>query len=64
MPIRPAYVKDIGAELIDRYPEAVTYDFEQNKRVVEELTNIHSKTVRNRVAGYITRQQRPSDTTD
>jgi len=32
-----------------------TEGFESNKEAVTELTNIESKTVRNRVAGYVTR---------
>lgn len=61
MPIRPDYVKRIATEIIEQYPDAVGHDFEQNKRVVDELTSIRSKTVRNRVAGYITRQERPTE---
>jgi small subunit ribosomal protein S17e len=57
MAIKPAYVKKTGALLLERYPEAFDGDFEQNKDRVEELTNIESKGVRNRIAGYITRKQ-------
>jgi len=55
MPIKPAYIKKIGRELMEEYPDVFTEDFEANKEAVTELTNIESKTVRNRVAGYITR---------
>ena len=56
MAIKPAYVKKTGALLMERYPQAFTDDFEQNKESVQELTNIESKSVRNRIAGYVTRK--------
>lgn len=58
MAIKPAYVKKTATILIERYDEAFNTDFEHNKDVVEELTNIESKGVRNRIAGYITRKKR------
>lgn len=54
MPIKPAYIKKIGNTLLERYPEVFTDDFEHNKEVIVELTNIESKNVRNRIAGYVT----------
>jgi small subunit ribosomal protein S17e len=60
MAIKPAYVKKTAKLLMDRYPDAFADDFEHNKEVVTELTNVESKGVRNRIAGYITRKQRPA----
>jgi small subunit ribosomal protein S17e len=57
MAIKPAYVKKTATLLMQRYPDAFGPDFEHNKEVVEELTNIESKGVRNRVAGYVTHKQ-------
>ena len=54
--VKPAYIKVIARELLKKYPEVFTGDFDENKRFVSELTNIQSKRVRNRVAGYITRR--------
>ncbi|WP_254271502.1 30S ribosomal protein S17e [Haloarcula marina] len=56
MAIKPAYVKKTGTLLMERYPNAFGADFEHNKDVVEEVTNIESKGVRNRIAGYVTRK--------
>lgn len=53
--VRPAYIKRTARKLLEIYPDKFTDDFETNKRLVQELTDITSKTVRNRVAGYITR---------
>jgi len=54
--VKPAYIKNIAMELLKKYYDMFTNDFDQNKKLVQELTNIKSKRVRNRVAGYITRK--------
>ncbi|MFC7142300.1 30S ribosomal protein S17e [Halosimplex aquaticum] len=54
MAIKPAYVKKTATLLMERYPNAFGDDFEHNKDVVTELTNVESKGVRNRIAGYVT----------
>lgn len=55
--IRPTYIKRIAAELLTRFPEHFGKDFEANKRKVSELTDIKSRIMRNRVAGYVTRKK-------
>ena len=57
MAIKPSYIKNVAKALLERYPEAFSTEFEQNKESVERLTNIDSKEVRNRVAGYVTRKK-------
>ena len=57
MAIKPAYVKKTATLLMERYPNAFGEDFEHNKEVVQELTNVESKGVRNRIAGYVTSKQ-------
>ncbi len=54
--VKPAYIKVIANELLKRYPELFTSNFDENKKLVSQLTTITSKTIRNRVAGYITRK--------
>jgi len=62
MAIKPAYVKKTAKILMERYPKAFATDFEHNKELVDELTNIESKSVRNRIAGYVTsKQARPAE---
>ncbi len=53
--IKQTFIKRTARELFDRYPDKFTRDFEHNKKMVQELTNVTSKTIRNRIAGYITR---------
>lgn len=53
--VRIGKVKAIAVELAERYPNLFTTDFENNKKFVYQYSNIRSKHLRNRVAGYITR---------
>ena len=53
--IRPRYIKSAAKSLMSKYPETFTNDFETNKRLVEQLTNVTTKKVRNRIAGYLVR---------
>jgi small subunit ribosomal protein S17e len=53
--VRTEQVKRIARELLDMYEDKFTTDFEANKKLVVALTNISSKKLRNRVAGYTTR---------
>jgi len=48
-------VKKIAQELSDKYPGEFTTDFENNKKLVAEHTNISSTKLRNMVAGYAAR---------
>ncbi|MFB6072736.1 MAG: 30S ribosomal protein S17e [Halobacterium sp.] len=58
MAIKPDYVKKTGNILMERYEDAFSKeDFEHNKKAVTDLTNIESKEVRNRIAGYITHKR-------
>jgi small subunit ribosomal protein S17e len=45
----------MARELVERFPERFTKDFENNKKLVDTLTNISSTKLRNRIAGYTTR---------
>jgi len=53
--VRTEQVKRIARQLIDKYPNKFTADFENNKQFVTEFTNISSTKLRNRVAGYTAR---------
>jgi small subunit ribosomal protein S17e len=51
--IRPTYIKRTARELLQRYPDKFSINYEQNRRALEELTLIQSRLLRNKVAGYI-----------
>ncbi|MBC7081625.1 MAG: 30S ribosomal protein S17e [Thermoplasmatales archaeon] len=53
--IKPSFIKNIAIELVDKFPDVFSDDFEKNKLMVEKFTTIKSKNTRNRVAGYIAR---------
>ncbi len=54
--IRPTYIKRVAIELAEKYPEEFsTEDYDKNKEKVEELTNVDSNQMRNKIAGYIMR---------
>lgn len=53
--IRPTYIKRVSIELLNKYPQAFSRDFENNKEMVNALTDVYSVKMRNRIAGYITR---------
>jgi len=48
-------VKRIALELLSKYADRFSADFEHNKRVLNEIANVHSKQFRNELAGYITK---------
>ena len=52
--IRQTFIKRAGDELIEKFEDRFTTDFEINKKVVEEVALISTKRLRNRIAGYIT----------
>ncbi len=56
MGIKPTYIKAIGIELLTHHGTRFSNNFDENKQTITEVTNIESKRVRNRVAGYITRK--------
>jgi len=56
--IRHTYIKRVAIELLRRYPEHFTNDFEHNKLKVAELTDVRYNGMRNRIAGYVVRYRR------
>jgi len=58
--IRQTNIKNIAFDLLDKFPkEFIAGDFQNNKKKVAELTDVKSKLMRNRIAGYITRRLSP-----
>jgi len=52
--IRTKHVKNIAKEILQKYFELFTDDFEKNKKILEKVAVFRSKKLRNVVAGYIT----------
>ena len=53
--IRPTYIKRVAIELLKKYPDVFTSDYQHNKQKVQELTDVKTDTMRNRIAGMVTR---------
>lgn len=66
--VRTEQIKRMAKELIRRYPEKFSSDFEKNKHSVNNLVTGGTPKVRNQIAGYITRsfagqeQESPEET--
>ena len=56
--IKTTMIKRTANTLIKNYPEKFTEDFGKNKKLVEESAEIHSKKLRNIIAGYLSRLTR------
>ena len=53
--VRIAAVKKVARELVERYPNMLTTNYEANKKVLADLVDAKTKRLRNRVVGYVTR---------
>ena len=60
--IKTKLVKRTGEELFRNNPNKFSEDFEDNKKVLPELTELNSKKLRNGIAGYGTRLVRKGKT--
>ncbi|MEM1611655.1 MAG: 30S ribosomal protein S17e [Sulfolobales archaeon] len=52
--VRPTPIKRISRELLEKYPDLFTKDFQKNKEILKTLLRTQSKKLRNQIAGYIT----------
>ena len=53
--VRTDTVKRTSRELLKKFPERFTGEFESDKQAVNDLVITQSKRLRNRIAGYVTR---------
>ena len=54
--VKTEHIKNLAKELLNRFPERFSGIFDENKKMVDELTEGTTTRVRNKVAGYITRR--------
>ena len=59
--IKTQLVKRTTLQLIEENADKFKTDFDENKKIVEELANIPSKKLRNIIAGYATRLTKSKD---
>jgi len=53
--VRPEKVKKAARDLVKRFPEKFTTDFQSNKKMLKSMAYIYSSKLTNLIAGYITR---------
>ena len=49
--IRPSFIKTRALRLVETYPDQFTDDFETNKHLVSEFSDVDKKRKRNWIAG-------------
>ncbi|MFL6454611.1 MAG: 30S ribosomal protein S17e [Nitrososphaeraceae archaeon] len=47
-------IKRISNELLEKYPDRFSADFDENKEAIKQIAVVRSKLLRNKIAGYIT----------
>ncbi|ODS42768.1 MAG: 30S ribosomal protein S17e [Candidatus Altiarchaeales archaeon IMC4] len=53
--IKQTSLKRVAKELLKEYDAEFSSEFETNKKAVGQFSTVQSKSVRNKIAGYITR---------
>jgi len=48
-------IRRLAEEVLERYPDLFSTNFEENKKKLGEIAVITSKQIRNELAGYITK---------
>jgi len=61
--IRDNNIKKLAREVVEKYPEQVSLNFDDNKKLLRKKYDIYGKTTRNRIAGYIIRVLKTKDNT-
>ena len=56
--VRNKTIKKSARVIIEKYYTKLTYDFDTNKRICEEVAIIPSKKLRNKIAGFVTHLMR------
>jgi len=51
--VKTRNIKKVGEELLEQHPDEFTEDFSHNKVKVDKYTTVQSKSLRNKIAGYI-----------
>jgi small subunit ribosomal protein S17e len=47
-------IKKLSTELLEKYPNKFSVEFDANKKAIAEIATVSSKVLRNELAGYIT----------
>lgn len=53
--IRTNFIKKFGKKTFSKYKNELSDNFEGNKKKVNEILDVPSKQLRNKIAGYVTK---------
>jgi len=56
--IRTKQIKRLGRKFITLHKDKLAKTFDENKKKVQELSDVQTKKLRNQIAGYITKQMK------
>ena len=56
--IKTTLIKRAAAEIVERHSDKLKNEYEENKKVIDEVAVVRSKKLRNAIAGYVTRQHK------
>lgn len=56
--IKPRPLKSVSEQLYEEHADEFTESFEDNKQVVAKHAEVHSKKLKNVIAGYATRMKK------
>ncbi len=51
--IKNLAIKNTARDLVEKYPDRFTTDYDKNKKLMDEVVIAESKKIRNMIAGYI-----------
>ena len=59
--IRTKQIKRLGHKFIALHKDKLAKNFKDNKKQVQELSDVKTKKLRNMIAGYLTKQLKKSE---
>jgi small subunit ribosomal protein S17e len=59
--IRTKQIKRLGHKFIELYKDNLHKEFQGNKQKVQALSDVRSKKLRNKIAGYITKKMKTAE---
>lgn len=52
--IRPRFIKRVASEILTKYSDELSIDYDKNREFLDDVLEVPSQTVKNRIVGYVT----------